>query len=190
MYLSFIYSTNYIWSSFNFTISSIIFRPTSSNGWFYPLSLLLIPAHMSQLQHIETFFFPPLQYCSINNYKKPLIFAQPFHNTCTTVVKPTKFKLVHYIYTHPKKIKKSNPVIKLVIKMFQLIIFCNISLILFATQRSKKKFINLLKKCLFFWFWWVICLLFSRICWVFNHTRCYSFKPPSNNQAWQLCCSC
>lgn len=52
--------------------------------------------------------------------------------------------------------------------MFQLIIFCNISLILFATQRSKKKFINLLKKCLSFWFWWVICLLFSRICWVLN----------------------
>lgn len=82
VYLSFIYSTNYIWSSFNFTISSIIFRPTSSNGWYYPLSLLLIPAHMSQLQHIETFFFPPLKYCSINNYTKPLIFAQPFHNTC------------------------------------------------------------------------------------------------------------
>lgn len=33
--------------------------------------------------------------------------------------------------------------------MFQLIIFCNISLILFATQRSKKKFINLLKKYVF-----------------------------------------
>lgn len=152
-----------------------------------PLKLVANPSTYVTTATHWNFFFPPLKYCSINNYTKPLIFAQPFHNTCTTVVNPTKFKSFHYT---SKKNFFLNPVIKFVIKVFQLIIFCNISLILFATQRSKKKFINLLKKCLFFWFWWVICLLFSRICWVFNHTRCYSFKPPSNNQAWQLCCSC